>query len=262
MVRINCSAIPEHLMESELFGYERGAFAGAMKTKKGLIELAAGGTVFLDEIGELPLSMQTKILTFLDHKKFKRVGGLEDKMCIRDRISGATLSKAVKVDDDLKVTVTYYPVVWLEAPEEAGWSASNHMKAVWKKVCLLYTSGGHGGRGGRRDIHRNRHKCEPAEQLLQRRHELSGNGDTGRYGKSSSWHERGREDHSRQFRRCISDSGQRADAWKQSVCEEEFRLRKIRQQQRPGRLRGGPGAVSYTHLDVYKRQIPVFFFRM
>ena len=78
MVRINCSAIPEHLMESELFGYERGAFAGAMKTKKGLIELAAGGTVFLDEIGELPLSMQTKILTFLDHKKFKRVGGLED----------------------------------------------------------------------------------------------------------------------------------------------------------------------------------------
>ena len=78
MVRINCGAIPEHLMESELFGYERGAFAGAMKTKKGLIELAAGGTVFLDEIGELPLSMQTKILTFLDHKKFKRVGGLED----------------------------------------------------------------------------------------------------------------------------------------------------------------------------------------
>ena len=50
------------------------------------------------------------------------------------QISGATLSKAVKVDDDLKVTVTYYPVVWLEAPEEAGWSASNHMKAVWKKV--------------------------------------------------------------------------------------------------------------------------------
>ena len=50
------------------------------------------------------------------------------------QISGATLSKAVKVDDDLKVTVTYYPVVWLETPDEAGWSASNHMKAVWKKV--------------------------------------------------------------------------------------------------------------------------------
>ena len=50
------------------------------------------------------------------------------------QISGATLSKAVKVDDDLKVTVTYYPVVWMETPDEAGWSASNHMKAVWKKV--------------------------------------------------------------------------------------------------------------------------------
>ena len=90
--------IPEHLMESELFGYERGAFAGAMKTKKGLIELAAGGTVFLDEIGELPLSMQTKILTFLDHKKFKRVGGLED-IEVDARVIAATnrnLEHAVK----------------------------------------------------------------------------------------------------------------------------------------------------------------------
>lgn len=78
MVRINCGAIPENMMESELFGYERGAFAGAMKTKKGLIELAGGGTVFLDEIGELPLSMQTKLLSFLDDKRFKRIGGLED----------------------------------------------------------------------------------------------------------------------------------------------------------------------------------------
>lgn len=78
MVRINCGAIPENLMESELFGYERGAFAGAMKTKKGLIELAGGGTVFLDEIGELPLSMQTKLLSFLDDRRFKRIGGLED----------------------------------------------------------------------------------------------------------------------------------------------------------------------------------------
>lgn len=78
MVRINCSQIPENLMESELFGIERGAFAGAMRTKKGLIELADGGTVFLDGIGELPLPMQTKLLAFLDHKKFKRVGGIED----------------------------------------------------------------------------------------------------------------------------------------------------------------------------------------
>lgn len=78
MVRINCGAIPENLLESELFGYEKGAFAGALKTKKGLIELANGGTVFLDEIGELSLAMQTKLLTFLDDRKYKRIGGLED----------------------------------------------------------------------------------------------------------------------------------------------------------------------------------------
>ena len=78
MVRINCGAIPENLLESELFGYEKGAFAGALKTEKGLIELANGGTVFLDEIGELPLAMQTKLLTFLDDRKYKRIGGLED----------------------------------------------------------------------------------------------------------------------------------------------------------------------------------------
>ena len=77
MVRINCGAIPENLMESELFGYERGAFAGALKTKKGLIELADGGTVFLDEIGDLPLHMQVKLLRVLQQKKVTRVGGTE-----------------------------------------------------------------------------------------------------------------------------------------------------------------------------------------
>lgn len=98
MVRINCSAIPENLLESELFGYERGAFAGAMKTKKGLIEQANGGTVFLDEIGELPLPMQTKLLTFLDDKKFKRIGGLED-IEVDVRVIAATnrnLEKAIE----------------------------------------------------------------------------------------------------------------------------------------------------------------------
>lgn len=89
MVRINCGAIPENLLESELFGYERGAFAGALKTKKGLFELADGGTVFLDEIGELPMSMQTKLLTFLDDRRFKRIGALED-MEVDVRIIAAT----------------------------------------------------------------------------------------------------------------------------------------------------------------------------
>lgn len=78
LVKINCGAIPENLLESELFGYEKGAFTGAAKTKKGLMELANGGTVFLDEVGELPLAMQAKLLTFLEDRRFKRVGGLRD----------------------------------------------------------------------------------------------------------------------------------------------------------------------------------------
>lgn len=78
LVKINCSAIPENLLESELFGYEKGAFTGAVKSKKGLMEMADGGTLFLDEVGELPLSMQAKLLTFLEDRRFKRVGGLQD----------------------------------------------------------------------------------------------------------------------------------------------------------------------------------------
>ncbi|MEY8318209.1 sigma-54 dependent transcriptional regulator [Oscillospiraceae bacterium 50-58] len=78
LVKINCGAIPPNLLESELFGYEKGAFTGAAKTKKGLMELANGGTVFLDEIGEMPLAMQAKLLTFLEDRTFKRVGGLRD----------------------------------------------------------------------------------------------------------------------------------------------------------------------------------------
>ena len=89
MVKINCGAIPENLLESELFGYERGAFTGAAKTKKGLLELADGGTVFLDEIGELPLSMQAKLLTFLEDRCFKRVGGLHD-IAVNVRVIAAT----------------------------------------------------------------------------------------------------------------------------------------------------------------------------
>ena len=77
-VHVNCSAIPETLFESELFGYEPGSFSGASKQgKMGLIELAHKGTLFLDEVAELPLSMQAKILTVLQDKKITRVGGIE-----------------------------------------------------------------------------------------------------------------------------------------------------------------------------------------
>jgi len=77
-MNITCSALPESLLESELFGHERGAFTGADRQKKGLFEMADGGTVFLDEIGEMVPALQAKLLRFLEEKTFKRVGGATD----------------------------------------------------------------------------------------------------------------------------------------------------------------------------------------
>jgi two-component system NtrC family response regulator len=74
-VAINCAAIPENLLESELFGYERGAFTGAIKTTEGKIELAEDGTLFLDEVGDIPLSLQVKLLRFLQERTIERIGG-------------------------------------------------------------------------------------------------------------------------------------------------------------------------------------------
>lgn len=77
-VPINCGAIPENLLESELFGHEKGAFTGAGKRKEGLFEVANNGTLFLDEIGELPMSMQVKLLRVLQEREFRRVGGTKN----------------------------------------------------------------------------------------------------------------------------------------------------------------------------------------
>jgi len=77
LIKINCAALPETLIEAELFGYEKGAFTGAYKQKKGRFELADGGTLFLDEVGDLPLQTQVKLLRVLQEREFERLGGTE-----------------------------------------------------------------------------------------------------------------------------------------------------------------------------------------
>ncbi len=88
-ISINCSAIPENLIETELFGHEKGAFTGAVDARKGIFEMAEGGTLLLDEIGEMPLHLQAKLLGVLDDKKIKRLGG-ESIRRINVRIIAAT----------------------------------------------------------------------------------------------------------------------------------------------------------------------------
>ena len=88
-VAINCAAIPENLLESELFGHEKGAFTGAVKTTEGKIELADGGTLFLDEVGDIPLALQVKLLRFLQERTFERIGGRRE-IAVDTRIVCAT----------------------------------------------------------------------------------------------------------------------------------------------------------------------------
>jgi two-component system NtrC family response regulator len=88
-VAINCAAIPENLLEAELFGYERGAFTGAVKSNVGKIELAEGGTLFLDEVGDIPLPLQVKLLRFLQERVIERIGG-RSAIAVDTRIVCAT----------------------------------------------------------------------------------------------------------------------------------------------------------------------------
>jgi two-component system NtrC family response regulator len=98
-IAINCAAIPENLLESELFGHERGAFTGAVKMQEGKIELAEGGTLFLDEVGDIPLPLQVKLLRFLQERVIERVGGRK-QIPVDVRIVCATHQNL----DDMKAT--------------------------------------------------------------------------------------------------------------------------------------------------------------
>ena len=94
-IRVNCSALAEGVLESELFGHEKGAFTGAIKQKKGRFELADSGTLFLDEIGDIPLSTQVKLLRVLQEKEFERVGG-EETIRVDVRVLAATHRNLIK----------------------------------------------------------------------------------------------------------------------------------------------------------------------
>jgi len=116
MLAINCAAIPETLLESELFGYERGAFTGAYAKKKGLVEQASGSTLFLDEIGDLGLQLQGKILRLLQERQIQRLGGT-DTIPVDVRIISAThrdLAKMMKEGsfrDDLYYRLNTFPIL-------------------------------------------------------------------------------------------------------------------------------------------------------
>ncbi|RRQ21630.1 PEP-CTERM-box response regulator transcription factor [Thiohalobacter thiocyanaticus] len=107
-IAINCAAIPENLLESELFGYEKGAFTGAVKTTPGKIETAHGGTLFLDEVGDLPMPLQAKLLRFLQERTIERVGGRKE-IPVDVRVLCAThkdLQQLIR-DDDFREDLYY-----------------------------------------------------------------------------------------------------------------------------------------------------------
>ena len=116
LIKVNCAALPEGLIESELFGHEKGAFTGAIKRRPGRFELADGGTIFLDEIGDLPLSTQSKILRVIQERQFERIGGTTT-LNVNVRIIAATNSnleeevKAGRFREDLFYRLNVIPIM-------------------------------------------------------------------------------------------------------------------------------------------------------
>ncbi len=115
-VKINCAALPESLIESELFGHEKGAFTGAVTARKGRFEMAHTGTIFLDEIGDIPLTLQTKLLRILQEKEFERIGGdttikIDTRVITATNRNLETLMQEGKFREDLYYRLNVFPVV-------------------------------------------------------------------------------------------------------------------------------------------------------
>ena len=113
-VDLNCAALPEALLESELFGHEKGAFTGATNVKKGLFEIANGGTLFLDEIAELKSELQAKLLTAIEQKKIRRLGGTQDIQCDLRIISASSRNLQQMVSEGTFREDLYYRIAVLE----------------------------------------------------------------------------------------------------------------------------------------------------
>ena len=146
MVKVNCAALPEGLVASELFGHERGAFTGALERRRGRFELAAGGTIFLDEVGDLPAPVQVALLRVLQEREFERVGGSET-LRTDARVVAATnrnLEDAVREGrfrSDLFFRLNVFPIrvpALRERPEDipllAEYWASRYSRTVGKAI--------------------------------------------------------------------------------------------------------------------------------
>ena len=127
-VEINCATLPENLLESELFGHEKGAFTDAVQRKKGLFETAQGGTVFLDEIGEIPQPLQAKLLGVLERRKFRRLGGNRDitadvRIVAATNIDPLVAIRERRFREDLYYRLNVFPIrvpPLRERPEDTG----------------------------------------------------------------------------------------------------------------------------------------------
>ena len=149
---INCAAIPENLLETELFGHEKGAFTGAVARKPGKFELAHHGTLFLDEIGDLPLALQAKILRALEERRFERVGGTQS-LHVDVRIVAATNKQlragvaAKQFREDLFFRLSVFPITippLRDRPEDipilARHFAERFSRELKKKAAILAPS--------------------------------------------------------------------------------------------------------------------------
>jgi two-component system NtrC family response regulator len=141
-VPINCGAIPETLLESELFGHERGAFTGAIQQKKGKLEAAAGGTLFLDEVGDLLPTLQVKLLRFLQEGTFERVGG-QERLHVDARVLAATnVDLKAAIDKNLFREDLYYRIgvlrIHLPPLRERGEDTLLMAMVFLKRAAMIY----------------------------------------------------------------------------------------------------------------------------